>query len=81
MKDYGGSWNRSMKGLKHSYLTGIAVDSGNPDVVIVSASDSPFKSFSPNGAETFLYKMMKMAKNGRLFQTDFLTRMGPLYRS
>jgi hypothetical protein len=45
-----------MEGLKHSYLVGIAVDSGNPDAVIVSASDGPFKSFAPNGAETFLYR-------------------------
>jgi len=54
--DYGESWNRPMEGLKHSYLAGIAVDSGNPDAVIVSASDGPFKSFSPNSAETFLYR-------------------------
>jgi photosystem II stability/assembly factor-like uncharacterized protein len=54
--DYGESWTRPMEELKHSYLVGLAVDSGNPDVVIVSASDGPFKSFLPNGAETFLYR-------------------------
>ena len=52
-----------MDGLKHSYLVGLAVDSGNPDAVIVSASDGPFKSFTPNGAETFLYR--KDAEDGK----------------
>jgi hypothetical protein len=54
--DYGKSWTRPMEGLKHGYLAGLAVDSGNPDVVIVSASDGPIKSFSPKDAETFLYR-------------------------
>ena len=61
--DYGESWTRPMDGLKHSYLVGLAVDSGNPDAVIVSASDGPFKSFTPNGAETFLYR--KDAEDGK----------------
>ncbi len=39
-----------MEGLKHSYLVGLAVDSDNPEAVIVSASDGPFKSFVPDGA-------------------------------
>ena len=52
-----------MEGLKHSYLVGLAVDSGNPDAVIVSASDGPFKSFTPVGAETFLYR--KDDENGK----------------
>ena len=55
-----------MEGLKHSYLVGLAVDSGNPDVVIVSASDSPFKSFSPNGAEAFVYR--KYGEDGKKWE-------------
>jgi hypothetical protein len=54
--DYGESWSRPMDGLRHGYLVGLAVDSGNPDAVIVSASDGPFKSFSPSDAETFVYR-------------------------
>jgi photosystem II stability/assembly factor-like uncharacterized protein len=68
--DYGESWIRPMEGLNHTYL-GLAVDSGNPDVVIVSASDGPFKLFSPNDAETYMYKKdqgsnkgWKMVSNG-----------------
>jgi hypothetical protein len=64
--DYGESWTRPMEGLKHSYLVGLAVDSGNPDVVIVSASDSPFKSFSPNGAEAFVYR--KYGEDGKKWE-------------
>jgi photosystem II stability/assembly factor-like uncharacterized protein len=54
--DYGESWSRLMEGLRHSYLVGLAVDSGNPDAVIVSASNGPFMSFSPRDAETFVYR-------------------------
>ena len=60
-----------MEGLNHSYLVGLAADAGNPDIVIVSASDGPFKSFSPNDAETYMYKKdqgsnkgWKMVSNG-----------------
>ena len=44
-----------MEGLKHSYLYGIAVDSGNPQVVIVSASIGPRKGSTEN-AESFVYR-------------------------
>jgi hypothetical protein len=53
--DYGASWSRTMDGLRHGYLVGIAVDSGNPDAVVVSASNGPFSSFSPNHAEAYVY--------------------------
>jgi hypothetical protein len=33
--DYGDSWCRSMDGLKYGYLYGLAVDSGDPQNVIV----------------------------------------------
>lgn len=54
--DYGESWIRPMEGLKHSYLYGLAVDSGNPQVVIVSASIRPSKAYSAENAESFVYK-------------------------
>ena len=61
--DYGESWIRPMKGLRHGYLVGFAVDSGNPDAVIVSASNGPFKSFSPGDAETFVYRKDEDSKD------------------
>ena len=54
--DYGESWSRPMEGLKHSYLYGLAVDSGNPQVVIVSASIGPSKAYSTENAESFVYR-------------------------
>jgi photosystem II stability/assembly factor-like uncharacterized protein len=54
--NYGESWTRPMEGLKHSYLYGLAVDSGNPQVVIVSASIGPSKAYSTENAESFVYR-------------------------
>ncbi len=39
-----------------SYLFGIAVDSGNPEVIIVSASNGPSRSYVAEDAETFVYR-------------------------
>jgi hypothetical protein len=45
-----------MEGLRHGYLFGIAVDSSNPEVVIVSASNGPSRSYVAENAETFVYR-------------------------
>ena len=45
-----------MECLKHSYLYGLAVDSGDPQVVIVSASIGPTKAYSTENAESFVYR-------------------------
>ena len=54
--DYGQTWTTPMEGLRHNYLFGIAVDSSNPDVVIVSASNGPYRSYVAENAETFVYR-------------------------
>jgi hypothetical protein len=54
--DYGESWSRPMKGLRHSYLYGLAVDSGDPQVVIVSACIGPGMAYSIENAESFVYR-------------------------
>lgn len=54
--DYGLKWTKQMEGLSHDYLFGLAVDSSNPEAVIVSASDGPSTSYMPENAETFVYK-------------------------
>ena len=38
--DYGESWKRPMAGLYHHYLAGLALDSGDPQNIVVSASQS-----------------------------------------
>ena len=60
--DYGESWSRPMEGLKHSYLFGLAVDSGDPQNVIVSASLGPGSAYSVKSAETFVYRRDKDSK-------------------
>ena len=54
--DYGETWTRPMVGLRHDYLFGIAVDSSNPEVVIISASNGPSRSYVTENAETFVYR-------------------------
>ena len=54
--DYGESWSRPMEGMRHSYLYGLAVDPGDPQVVIVSASVGPSKAYSIENAESFVYR-------------------------
>src|SRR6476659_2615209 len=54
--DYGESWNRPTGGLMQQYLYGLAVDSGNPLTVIVSASMSPWQAHSIKDAESLVYR-------------------------
>jgi photosystem II stability/assembly factor-like uncharacterized protein len=54
--DYGESWNKPTAGLRHHYLYGLAVDSGDPDTVIVSASIGPGKAYYTEDAESFVYR-------------------------
>ena len=54
--DYGESWNKPTAGLRHHYLYGLAVDSGDPQTVIVSASMGPGTAYSVENAESFVYR-------------------------
>lgn len=54
--DYGDKWARPMEGLRHDYLFGLAVDSSNPEIVIVSASNGPNRSYVAENAETYVYR-------------------------
>ena len=57
--DYGDSWSRSMDGLKYGYLYGLAVDSGDPQNVIVSVSTGPVSAYSVEYAESYVYRRGK----------------------
>jgi photosystem II stability/assembly factor-like uncharacterized protein len=54
--DYGESWKRPTAGLRHHYLYGLAIDSGDPNTVIVSASIGPGKAYYSEDAESFVYR-------------------------
>ena len=57
-----------MKGLRHHYLYGLAVDSGDPQNVIVSASMGPNSANSIEDAESFVYRRDEDGINGSPFQ-------------
>lgn len=63
--DYGQSWNRHTTAVlkHHGYLFGLAVDSGNPQTVIVSASQWPGQAHFLEAAESVVYRRTSYAKN------------------
>jgi hypothetical protein len=54
--DGGATWRRPMKGLRHGYLVGVAVDPGEPETIVVSASSGPYRAYWPDDAEAYLYR-------------------------
>lgn len=72
--DYGETWARPMEGLRHGYLFGIAVDSGTPEIVLVSASNGPSRSYVAEDAETFVYRKDAIDGNGWKSVTDGLPK-------
>jgi hypothetical protein len=57
-----------MEGLRHHYLYGLAVDSGDPQNVIVSASMGPSSAYTVEDAESFVYRRGEDGINGRPFE-------------
>ena len=41
---------------EHHYLYGLAVDSADPDTVLISAASSPFAAHDPGNAEGYVYR-------------------------
>jgi len=55
--DYGKTWKRLVAGLgDYDYLFSVAVDSGDPQTIIVSASEWPTKAYSLEDAESLVYR-------------------------
>lgn len=55
-RDWGATWAQPDAGIEHHYLYGLAVDSGDPETVVVSAADSPRQAHSPQAAESTVYR-------------------------
>jgi photosystem II stability/assembly factor-like uncharacterized protein len=55
-RDGGDTWTRPDDGLEHHYLYGLAVDPGDPDTIVVSASDSPWRAHNPRAADSTVYR-------------------------
>jgi hypothetical protein len=56
--DYGESWNSQTEGLRHHYLHGLAVDSSDPQNVIVSASLGAWQAHNIENANSVLYRRL-----------------------
>jgi photosystem II stability/assembly factor-like uncharacterized protein len=54
--DYGQSWKKPMAGLYHHYLAGLAVDSGDPQNIVVSASQSAWQAHSIEDEKSVVYR-------------------------
>ncbi|MGE5634431.1 MAG: WD40/YVTN/BNR-like repeat-containing protein [Deltaproteobacteria bacterium] len=61
--DYGESWNSPTAGLKHHYLYGLAVDSANPQTVIVSASLTAQQAHYIENANSLVYRKSNDGEN------------------
>jgi photosystem II stability/assembly factor-like uncharacterized protein len=56
-QDYGNSWERLVEGLgQHTYLSDIAVNSDNPQNLIISAASNAFKAHYREDPESFVYR-------------------------
>jgi hypothetical protein len=62
--DYGQTWKRSVAGLdNYDYLAGIAVDSGDPNTIIVSGSQGAYQAHSLEHAESVVYRRTSSAED------------------
>src|SRR5215471_7074446 len=54
--DAGATWERPDAGLGDLYLWGLAIDPGDPDVLVASASESPQLAHDPSRARSTVYR-------------------------
>jgi BNR/Asp-box repeat protein len=52
----GASWRQPEEGLRHHYLWSVAVDTRDPDLVLVSAASGPRAAHSARAAESHVYR-------------------------
>jgi hypothetical protein len=57
--DGGSTWQGNDTGLHHWYLWGLAVDPGDPETILVSASNGPRQAHAPQSAEAVIYRKTK----------------------
>ncbi len=58
-QDGGLHWEPFGEGLAHHYLWGIAVDSADPDTVLISCAEGPQQAHNPMAANARLYRKTK----------------------
>ena len=55
-RDGGASWSSPEEGLEVGYLVSVALDPGDPDIVVVSAASSPFSAYRAGHADGRIYR-------------------------
>lgn len=55
-RDSGATWSHPNEGLRHQYLFTLAVDAGDPDILLVGAANSPRHAHSVNQAHSTVYR-------------------------
>lgn len=55
-RDSGATWSYPNEGLLHQYLYTLAVDSGNPDILLVGAAENPVYAHAPDQAHIAIYR-------------------------
>lgn len=54
--DGGETWQRPDEGLQHHYLWSVAVDTANPDTIVISAASSPAEAHQTGNPKSFIYR-------------------------
>ena len=54
--DKGGHWDHPQDGLDHRYVWGLAVDAGDPDVVVVSSAHGAGNAHGHSNADSYVYR-------------------------
>lgn len=72
-RDGGATWQGHDTGLAHRYVWGLAVDPGDPDVIVVSAAYGPRQAHDSSRAESTLYRK----EGGRPWQESRAGLAGP----
>ena len=60
--DGGGTWHSPSAGLEVGYLRSVAIDPGDPDVVLVSASSGPHSAYVAGRSNGRLYRRVKRGR-------------------
>jgi hypothetical protein len=55
-RDGGQTWSSPMEGLDVGYLRSVAIDPGDPDVVLISAASGPRKAYVAGRSDGRLYR-------------------------
>jgi photosystem II stability/assembly factor-like uncharacterized protein len=55
-RDSGATWHYPNQGLHYQYLYTLAVDSGNPDIMLVGASENPITAHAPHQAHSTIFR-------------------------